>query len=118
MILLILFHGELEAIEKSLVELSKRQNNIENKMGKVEKIVDSIEKDIYLDNEYDLEIVCPYCNYSFSLDSDEIKNEIECPECKNIIELDWNDDLTNEGCSGSCGSCFHGCNNQEDDEDM
>ena len=39
------------------------------------------------------------------------KDEIECPECHNVIELDWNE----EHCSGSCSHCMENCV-QEDDE--
>ena len=63
---------------------------------------------------------------------DESKEEIQCPECHNAIELDWN--MEEEGgCSGSCSHCA-GCvaeddeeykldddeenNNEDEDEDM
>ena len=50
---------------------------------------------------------------------DENKTEIECPECKNIIELDWSGDLDDDhhqGCSGDCSSC-HGCGDKDDNEE-
>ena len=43
----------------------------------------------------------------------------ECPECKNIIELDWSGDLyddENDGCSGHCCGCS-GCGDIEEDEE-
>ena len=43
---------------------------------------------------------------------DELKEEIECPECHNIIELDWDEE---EGCGGCCSSC--GICDEEDEEE-
>ena len=41
-------------------------------------------------DETDLEpIKCPYCSSSFFIEFDDTKKEIQCPDCKNIIELDW-----------------------------
>ena len=42
---------------------------------------------------------------------DELKEEIECPECHNIIELDWDE----EDCGGCCSSC--GICDEEDEEE-
>ena len=61
--------------------------------------------------------------------SENEDNEIECPECHNIIELDLNGDIEDEignnntGCFGNCPSCG-GCgfkqqhNSDDDDEDI
>ena len=57
--------------------------------------------------------------------NEDEENEIECPECHNIIELDLNADIdedngyTDNGCKGSCGSCG-GCklNNQDNEDDV
>lgn len=84
----------------------QRMDELERRLDKVKGTVDLIKKDIYEDEDYDFEIVCPYCNHEFVADvEDELKEEIECPECHNIIELDWDGD--DEGCSGSCSSCGH-----------
>ena len=74
-----------EEVEK----LEKKQKELDEKMGKVENIVNHIEKDIYSEEGFDFEIICPYCDYEFVIDVDEDKTEIECPECGNTIELDW-----------------------------
>lgn len=104
-------------------ELKATQNNMENKIEKMQQIIEHIEKDIYSEEGFDFEIICPYCNYEFFVDVDEEKTEIECPECHNIIELDWTGDVDDieDGCSGHCGGC-HGCGiedmeDSEDDED-
>ena len=52
---------------------------------------------------------------------DENKTEIECPECNNLIELDWSGDVDDEpsagGCLGDCHGC-HGCGSEDEDDDM
>lgn len=99
---------------KRMDELEKYQEELEEKLDKVKETVDLIKKDIYEDDDYDFEIVCPYCNHEFVADvEDELKEEIECPECHNIIELDWDGD--EEKCTGFCSSCGHHdeCNDDE-----
>ena len=73
---------------------------------------------IYSGEGFDFEIVCPYCEYEFIIDADEDKNEVECPECNNTIELDWSGDLCDdEGCSGHCHGCSS-CGDSDEDDDM
>lgn len=98
--------------ELKLLELTKSQKTIDTKIGKIEKMFQGIQKDIYGEDEYDFEVVCPYCNAEFTVESNENNTEIKCPECKNTIELDWN---TEESCSGDCSHC-KGCN-EENKED-
>ena len=94
-------------------DIEKHQDKLDEKIGKVKDTVDLIKKDIYEDEDYDFEIVCPYCNHEFVADvEDELKEEIECPECHNIIELDWDEE---EGCGGCCSSC--GICDEEDEEE-
>lgn len=104
--------------QEEMKKLEKTQQEIEGKMAKMQSVLDNIEKDIYSEDGFDFEIVCPYCNYEFIIDMDENKTEVECPECKNTIELDWTGDVDDqiEGCSGSCHDC-HGCDSQEDEDD-
>ena len=100
-------------------ELEKYQDQLEQKLDKVKETVDLIKKDIYEDEDYDFEIVCPYCNHEFVANiEDELKEEIECPECHNVIELDW--DGEDDCCSGGCASCGHHhveCEEDKNDED-
>ena len=81
----------LDYKEEEMNKLEEKQNQIEAKMAKMQKIIDNIENDIYSEDGYDFEITCPYCNYEFIIDVDETKTEVQCPECKNMIELDWNE---------------------------
>lgn len=118
------FLDEMEKMEKltdsKFTELNKKQADLEKKIAEVEKTLTGIEKDIYDldDNYYDLEVVCPYCNYEFVLEEDTQRNEVECPECGNIIEIDWEGDSFEEGCSGHCSSCKTQCgeDNEEDEK--
>ena len=104
---------------EEMQKLEEAQKQIEEKMSKMQQVIDNIEKDIYVEDGFDFEIVCPYCNHEFIIDLDEEKSEINCPECQNVIELDWSgdvdeeNDLSQSGCSGQC----HGCNNCEDEDD-
>ena len=101
---------EIENLEDTKKQLIER-------IDKMQRVIDNIEKDIYSDEGFDFEIVCPYCNYEFVVDMDEEKTEIECPECKNMIELDWSGDPSDDDeCSGHCSGCS-GCDDQEDDEE-
>lgn len=69
------------------------QKEMEKKLERLSVIVDGIEQDIYEEENpdgFDFEIVCPYCNHEFVADIDmENKKDIQCPECHNLIELDF-----------------------------
>ena len=106
----------VEYKSENLTRLENAQKELEDKVKKMQNILDNIEKDIYSEDGFDFEIVCPYCNYEFIIDIDENKTEVECPECKNIIELDWTGDVDDEpdGCNGHCSGCS-GCDDEDDD---
>lgn len=102
--------------KEEIAQLEDTQNKLSLQISQMQQVIDNIEKDIYTEDGFDFEIVCPYCNYEFIIDIDENKSEIECPECQNIIELDWSGDVEEEdkGCSGNC----HGCHDCDEDDDM
>lgn len=121
-----MFIDEMESMsakyEDRINALAQNQTKLEEKMKSIQKVVNSIEKDIYdgdleLDEDvYDFQIVCPYCNNEFVIEMNDMKEEVECPECKNIIELEW-DGHDEDGCHGDCHHC-HECDEEEqDDED-
>ena len=109
----------LDYKKEEIEQLESTQKELNEKMKKMQQVIDNIEKDIYSEDGFDFEIVCPYCNYEFIIDLDENRTEVECPECNNIIELDWDGDVDEgeHGCSGSCGGC-HGCGGNDEDDDM
>ena len=110
------FNTITEDKEERIQELEKSQNILEEKVSKVEEILKHIEKDIYSEEGFDFEIVCPYCNNEFVIDMDESEKEVKCPECNNIIELDWTGNVDEDSpCSGNCHSCG-GCGFDEEDD--
>ena len=97
-------------------EIEQKQKEIDDKMSKMQQIIDNIEKDIYADEGFDFEIICPYCDNQFVIDVDEDRTEVECPVCNNIIELDWSGDVEEDiDCHGSCSGC-HGCDDETEEE--
>ncbi len=109
---------QIENLLKEIKELKENQKIMNEKMDKMQQVVDHIKTDIYDDEGFDLEIVCPYCEHEFVIDANEDQNAIECPECKNIIELDWSGELydnEDDGCSGHCCGCS-GCGDSNEDE--
>ena len=106
----------VEYKEQKMNEIEEKQKEIEEKMSKMQQIIDNIEKDIYSDEGFDFEIICPYCDNQFVIDVDENKTEVECPVCNNVIELDWSGDLEEDSnCSGSCAGC-HGCDEESEEK--
>lgn len=116
-------------IEKKVNELQKSMKRIEQDIYIDEDEVDDKENDEddcdcecgdecefcsdkMHDNDYEFEIACPYCGHEFVTGKDaNLKDEIECPNCHNIIELDWDD-----YCDGECGNCGSHCYEEDDDE--
>lgn len=107
--------------EVKMQQLEDTQKELQDKLSKMENIIDNIEKDIYAEDGFDFEIVCPYCNYQFETEFDENQKEVKCPECNNVIELDWScdddcEDHCGDGCD-SCGGCGHHHDTDQDIED-
>jgi len=111
-----------ELVNSRIAEMARIQTETNEKIDNLEKSLKKIEKDIYMDEEfedgeYDIEITCPYCNKEFSVEIDEVadKDEIHCPECNNSIELDWGEGC---GCGDDCDCCSdEGCSHKHDEED-
>ena len=98
---------ELEKRDMKLQKLSEKSDIIESNISKLENKINSIENDFYEEEEGNFEIICPYCNYEFEADIGEEIKEIRCPECQNIIELEWDGNNDNNGDNGGC--CGNGC---------
>jgi len=76
-------------------ELTK-QNEIYNvKISNFEARLSELEKKLEEDNSFKNEITltetinCPYCGFEFGVEYDDTKTETTCPNCNNLIELDW-----------------------------
>lgn len=95
----------MDLSEKRVNQVYENQKILEQKMAEIERGMNTIEKELFVEEEYDFEIVCPYCNHEFLTDVNSGKKEVECPECHNIIELDWNEEHECLGHCGSCGEC-------------
>ena len=49
----------------------------------------------------------------------ESKNEVTCPDCNNVIELDWNEEEHEHSCTGSCGHCSsHTCGHEDEEDEL
>lgn len=123
-----LFLDELTRINEisteQITKLAMEQQLTNEKIEKIEKSLKKIENDIYLDDdeeedEYSMEIACPYCNKEFVVEMDEIadKDEISCPECNNTIELDWGKDCNCDDCDDDCDCCDGECHHHHYEED-
>ena len=109
----VLFLDQLDKVvelsESRMNKVIEKEKQLETKLNEVEASVKNMEREFFVDDNYDFEIVCPYCNYEFVSDfSQSVKEEVECPECHNIIELDWNNEEEHE-CSGHCLCCQEDC---------
>ena len=116
----LLFLDELDKLAdlnmNKINALIERHKNMSDKIQKLEDSMNKIEEELFIEEEpYEFEIVCPYCNHEFFADfTSELESEVRCPECQNIIELDWNEE--EHECGGECSGCHgHEC---EDDEDL
>lgn len=81
-----------------LEELGKLEENYDLKFNQCSQRIDEIEQTIekmdeentIVEEDVDMEpITCPYCNIKFLIEYDSRQKEVKCPDCKNIIELDW-----------------------------
>ena len=105
----------IDLSERRVNQVYENQKKLEEKMTMIEKGMTNIQKELFLEEEFDFEIVCPYCNYEFISDIGSDIKEVECPECQNIIELDWNQE--EEDCEGHCGGC-HGCGEEDEQQEL
>ena len=113
-----MFFDEVNRIEEMTASrmetVAASQAALQEKVDKLENEIKSMEKELYIDEDSDFSITCPYCNKEFIVECEELKDEIECPECNNIIELDWGDNCDgHDGCSHDCSHCHH-----DEDDDM
>lgn len=118
-----LFFDEITNLEQTInnriVTIAESQLHVEERLKEMDKSLKNIEKDIYMDDEmdnedYDVEIKCPYCNNTFTAEMNDLTAaEIVCPECNNAIELDWGENCEDD----DCGCCPHDCHHHEDEDE-
>lgn len=76
--------------EEKLNAIIKKQEQEDLKIKELSEKIDTVYEDIYDEPSDEFLISCPYCNNEFDAEIDEESDEIRCPECGNLIELDWN----------------------------
>lgn len=94
--------------EDKLNAIIKKQEEGDKRLKELNEKIDAVYDEMYEDEMDNFLINCPYCNNEFDADIDEEFNEIRCPECGNIIELDWNgnpEDEPETGCGNNCSNC-------------
>lgn len=98
----------LEILNNVTIKMDK----LEQKQKELEDTINQIEKELFIEDDFTFEIVCPYCNTEFETDMKDDLTEVKCPECGNKIELEWNgeEDLD---CMGNCSGCS-GCSEEDD----
>lgn len=111
-----LYMAELEKVvdlsERRVNQVVENQKILDKKQTQIEDAINKMEKELFVGEEdYDFEIVCPYCNHEFISEIGSNIKDVKCPECNNTIELDWNDE--EEDCGGHCSSCA-GCGHNEE----
>lgn len=98
-----------ESANEKIARILEIQIGLESRISKSENDLKEIQEDIY-GEENDFQVACPYCNEEFYMENIESKDEVTCPECSNVIELDWgNDDEEEMSGGGCCGSSKGGC---------
>lgn len=83
----------VDSLEKISEDYNRKILDIEERVEKLEEILemDLHQNELEEDSSINLSesITCPYCGSDFLVEHDENTHEITCPECDNLIELDW-----------------------------
>ena len=115
--LMVLYNDNIDEILKKQDIMNEKINNIKDQLLNIEDEIfenNCIDEDCNCNSleeneDYDFEITCPFCDYSFITDDCTFNQKtIKCPKCKEIIELDWsdNDDTCNDCCNNCCDHCY------------
>ncbi len=97
--------------------LIDREKELSKKIATMEKVINNIEKEMYISPDCDFEIVCPYCNAEFVEEfPDGMEKEVKCPECGNTIELDWLEDECACCDHDDCDCCYDGEDAEEEED--
>lgn len=87
----------LDEIYKLELDYEKRLKICNARLKDLEQRLTGLEDEIFDESDEEFfSVTCPYCNANIMVSSFEHDSEIECPECKNMIELDWEFDEDDE----------------------
>ena len=81
----------IDKYDEKIAFIEETNSKNEEKLKELERKINDFEKMIELE-EYDIFITCPYCGFEFQTEYDDEIKEIPCPECQEIIEIDWDED--------------------------
>ena len=75
-------------------ELTKLSENYNFKVSNFETRLSELERKFSEEEVSNIvnlveSINCPYCGFEFNVEYDDTKTETTCPNCNNLIELDW-----------------------------
>ena len=85
------FSSILDKYDEKFEVIEKYNNKNEERLKELEAKISEFEKMIELE-DYDIFVTCPYCGFEFQTEYDENITEVPCPECQEIIEIDWDDE--------------------------
>lgn len=100
----------LEEITENIDELNMNTDEIFDEIDTLDEEISKIEScDCDFNaNENIYETKCPACGNVFMLDEEQLEEDIICPECGKVLEIDL-------GCSCGCG-CDCDCKIKEDSD--
>lgn len=81
----------LDKYDEKIEAIETKNRNYENRIEALEEKIKYFEKMIEIE-DYDFFITCPYCGFEFQTDYDEDIDEICCPECSQVFDIEWNDE--------------------------
>ena len=103
----------IDVFSNQLLEVTKRQNKLEEKTEEVFELLSNIEEELVQNMMEDFSAECPYCGEDIAYAIPEDGSDFECPKCHNTIELE----MMFDGCDCDCDDCHGGCHDDCDCED-
>lgn len=107
----------IDAFSDKLLEVSKRQIQLEERTEEVFEMLSNIEEELVQAMMADFKAECPYCGAEVSAEIPEDGSDFECPKCHNIIELEMMFDDDDCDCGCGCDDCDCDCDDCDCDEE-